>query len=103
MARKERTSNDVYELVGEFFGFAKTQFTQVDKKLEWHDKLFDLLGRQVGLINDDLRDIKRSQHNVEKELQGIKEDITGVAGAISELAEKGEDFEERLEKLEKVK
>ena len=103
MVKKERTNNDIYELVGEFFGFTKNQFDQQNKKLEGNEKLFDILGRQVELINDDLRDIKRSQHNVEKELQGIKEDMTGIAGAIGELAEKDEDFEGRLEKLEKTK
>lgn len=103
MVGKEHSTSEVYDLLQDFFGFVKTQFENTEKRFGGIDQRFERIDQRFDAITVDIKDLKKGQVVIEKDIQAIREDVSGISGAIFELAEKYEDHELRIEKLEGVK
>ena len=75
MAKKERTINEVYALLTDFFKFTKGQFEKVEGRLEKHDKLFGLMGQQLGHVAEDVRELKDTTEKIHSRLQNVEQDV----------------------------
>ena len=82
MAKKERTINEVYTLLTDFFKFTKSQFERVEgqfgkvgEKLQNHDKLFGLVGQQLGHVAEDVRELKDTTEKIHSRLQNVEQDV----------------------------
>lgn len=81
VAYSKKQFDEQHRLIGEFFEFTKTRFDQQDRRL-------DLMDHRNEFMRQDIGSIAQGQRQIERDMLVLKEDMTGVAGAIAELAEK---------------
>lgn len=86
MGNKEKSLDEVYGLIETLFEFTKINF--------------ELTSRRLDLLGVTVRGLHEGQAALRQDIQDIKEDIGGIAGAIAELVDKDEEFDDRIIKLE---
>ena len=107
MAKKDRSINEVYEMLAEVFGFTKTQFEGVEKRFERVEKEFDgvhkrfgLVNSQLTIVNKDIQDIKEMQRETGSDVKMLKEDVVALGRSIYKQHKTLENHGRRLVKLE---
>jgi len=81
MAKKEKSQNDVYELVGEFFNYVKTQFEKNERVTKVVSSELSSLRRDIKGLQDTSEKIDTRLRHVERDVMIIREDV-GTLGKI---------------------
>jgi len=87
MAKKERTTSDVYDLLTHF--------------AEKSEKLFGLLNERLSGVTKEVKDLKVAVGHIEHDVLSIKEDMGSVTGAIYSNVETIKNHERRIVRLER--
>jgi len=91
--KKERTINEVHQLLTEFFGYVKDQFGKVETRFETVNSRFEKNERILKLVSEqtmsmvkDVKELKETTGNIEKRQRHMEQDVLSIKEDVDTLA-----------------
>jgi hypothetical protein len=106
--KKERTINDVYNLVGDFFVFVKDQFGKIETRFEKNERVLKLMSEGMVSIGKEVRELKDTTEkmhgrlrNVEQDVLIVREDVETLGKLMGRDSSRLKSHERRITNLER--